>query len=357
MKYRTAKLAAAEDLGAAGTKIYNLDLTDIISRISIIGRYTNNATAVIADHVTANITKVEVVDGSDVLYSASGPQLQGMAFYDTYKSPYTSVNWQDSAVQATQVDLNFGHELYDPNNCLDPTQFNNPQLKLTWDENVADTSCADNTHEVWADLFDEMKPTPTGFCMVKELKEYAQVAAANEYTDLPVDFPYKQIYIQAKAKDKDVTDKIDEIELDINTKDKVPVNTTAQTLERMTQDDYGMCFEKCYISGEAATVTRYLMPTDSGVGAASSGTADQAAAIYHGSGITWYTDIENSTPGSGITHGNFPHGICPILKDNPLDKLDLLQLETGDHLKLRLKAGAASGTGNVQILARQVRSY
>ena len=66
---------------------------------------------------------------------------------------------------------------------------------------------------------------------------------------------------------------------------------------------------------------------------------------------------EDDAAFKGMALGNFPHGCCPILQDNGPNKLDYITVKPNDHLKLRLKAGAASGTGNVQLTARQIRSY
>ena len=357
MRYRTVELMARQDNGAAGTKIVDIDTNQIISRLKVIGRWTNHTTAVIADHPAANITKIELCDGSDVLYSASGFELQGMEFFDTGKPAYTAVNFLDSNVQATTMCLNFGHELYDPRLAFDPKRFNNPELKITWDEDVADTSATANTIEVWADTFEDNPPHPTGFCMVKEIKEYAQVAGANEYTDLPTDYPYKQLYVNALAKDYDFTDKIDEIELDVNTKERVPVNATGQYFERSTQQQYGLCQEKWYSGAETDTVQIYLMPTDSGTIYGSVRQLDDTFSGRHVVGNQYDICGEDDAAFKGMAMGNFPHGTCPLLQDNGPDKLDYITPKVNDHLKLRLKAGAASGTGNVQITARQIRSY
>jgi len=86
VRYRIAELLAPEDLGPSGTKTVDITTRDPISRIEINFSATNGADGM-SDHPAANITRVEVVDGSDLLFWTT---MTGLSLWATTSAGLTA---------------------------------------------------------------------------------------------------------------------------------------------------------------------------------------------------------------------------------------------------------------------------
>ncbi|GAI10935.1 unnamed protein product, partial [marine sediment metagenome] len=82
MNYRTATLLAREDLGASGVKVQDIRIRDPISSL-LFKIEVSVKTAARLLHALEAISKIEIVDGSDVLLSISASQMNALFFYDT----------------------------------------------------------------------------------------------------------------------------------------------------------------------------------------------------------------------------------------------------------------------------------
>ena len=90
MNYKWSEILSAETYAAAGTKVIDIDLSDPISRLSILMKATNNG-GVPTDHPAKIIKKVELVDGSDVLMSLSGMDIQALNHYANAIQAYANL--------------------------------------------------------------------------------------------------------------------------------------------------------------------------------------------------------------------------------------------------------------------------
>jgi len=93
MNYRQTSLLSQESGTTASTKTIDIKVKDIISRISIKFNYANSAHTPIA-HPAAIVSKVELVDGSDVFASVSGRQLEALMFYETSKGRLSEIDYR-----------------------------------------------------------------------------------------------------------------------------------------------------------------------------------------------------------------------------------------------------------------------
>ena len=216
MNYRNALLLAPEDLGPSGTKVIDLDLSQPVSRLTIRFRTTKvlyNMTAA----GPANISKIELVDGSDVYHSLSGYENQALAYYSR---PGVSMEHGQHIQTQSEVDIytiDFGRYLWDRELAFLPAKYRNPQLRITFDEDVADTSVTANECEVWAHIFDELGVTPIGFLSAREWHAYT-CGAENSYETvvLPEDKVIRQMLVRAFRDGFEPLTTIDEARLDEN---------------------------------------------------------------------------------------------------------------------------------------------
>ena len=180
MKYRLAQLFAQKSYTADATETIDIDVADPISQLIIELGVVNVGSVAPTAHAIACLTKVELVDGSDVLFSLSGYEAEAA---DIYHNGMLRANYNpylDGMECQRFVGINFGRKLWDPMLAFDPKQFRNPQLKLTLDINAGGNAPVTNKLRVWANLFDEKVISPQGFLMHKLIKSYSMGSASAE---------------------------------------------------------------------------------------------------------------------------------------------------------------------------------
>ncbi|GAI28766.1 unnamed protein product, partial [marine sediment metagenome] len=130
-----------------------------------------------------------------------------------------------------EVDLytiDFGRYLWDEQLAFDPLRHDNPELKITFDQDVADTSCIVNEVEIWTDIFDEKVVNPLGFLLATEHYAYTvPIGGGFEEISLPADRPIRQILVRAHQDGKVPYGVIDQVRLDEGTIDRIPFDYTS----------------------------------------------------------------------------------------------------------------------------------
>lgn len=149
------------------------------------------------------IEEVAVIDGSEVIQSMNGAEAIALYMYDHGKSP---MHWHQELTGMNNywsIPLTFGRWLTDPEWIFDPTRFRNPQIRIQWNLSAIHAANAAKSWEdqdlsvsIWAKVMEE-GATPRGYLMSKELKEFASLAAGDEITYLPTDFPIRKVMIRA----------------------------------------------------------------------------------------------------------------------------------------------------------------
>jgi len=200
MNYRIYELyGLSAALAADQTIPIDLDMVDPISQLIIDARVLNGAEGDSTQHPIAFITKVEIVDGSDVLFSLDGYEMDALDIYDSDMHPRGGwFNYLPGIPTDHQVAISFGRYLWDEMLALDPTRFKNPRLNITIDVDAGGMTPASVQFSVLAALFDEKKITPSGFLMTKEHKRWTKDVAGHEYTDMPQDWPYRKMFLQSR---------------------------------------------------------------------------------------------------------------------------------------------------------------
>lgn len=358
MRYRTSLLLSPTDVDASGTKVIDLNFPDILSRLTILFSTTNPATQAPIEHPAANVPKVEIVDGSNVIFSLTGMQAHALEFYDTGKLYPGGGSFVPTWNLVHNVVINFGRWLHDTVLGFDPKKFTNPQLKITYDEDAAVTSTVANTLCVIADLFDELTPTPTGFLMNKELYSYSPLAGATEEIDMPNDYPYRQILIQARVNNLWFGGIIGNVKLTEDNDKRIPIDLTGSQLESIMHALYGPCTE--HIVADLDTTTGVTL-----FHAATQGIMLRGDFYNTGSLIDnvpfGYSSLLKTTTMAGSTPmdiaGTMPHGIISLPLGDIKDLADVYDVK-GKSLKLKIQAGTGKTfTETFHILTQQVRNY
>lgn len=362
MNYRLSTLLALTSYAADKTEIIDIDVIDPISQIIIeLTANITNDTAITA-HVMKCITKIELVDGSDVLFSLTGKEAEAADWYcnHNFNSPWNIYMGWGSTTR--YVRLNFGRFLLDPLLAFDPSKFRNPQLKITLDINAGGAVPTSNTLRVWAVLFDEKIVSPVGFLMHKEIKDYTIGTSAHEYTDMPKDYPYRKLFIRQQEEGTEGNINIANVKLSENQDKRIIFDHDPETILRTIAMISPPIWE--YIHARIATAATYIYCTPtarvyaiatelgdtSGSGAIATGMGDGGKIAAICATAQKYAQL--------FVNGFLPHGVWEIpfgLQDMIEDWYDVSRVGS---LKLDITGGSgAAGTETAQIFLQQLRKY
>jgi len=363
MKYRMANLMATKEYTTDDVKTIDIDLTDPISEIEIMARPLNDTdNSAPGVHPAAVLEKIEIVDGSDVLYNLNGYQAQAVDFYNrnSLRQPwlmYLNNNYMD-----LQVGINFGRELWDDKLAFDPTQFSNPQLKITIDVDGGGAKFDAVKLAVNAAIFDEKTITPEGFLLYKHLKSYTMGSATHEYITMPTDYPYRKMFVQALTPGSEPGTEVDTIKISENHDKKIPFNAvTFEEITRLMSYTHPPIVEGIIQWCGTTATYGYCTPTTRVMGAVNSwkAAADlDPMSFYDGDGgryaLITTTSVKNVNV---VLQGNIPHGVYEIPFGNPQITEDWYDVASIKNLEVDILSKTGGSTDVCEIFLEQLRPY
>jgi len=362
MNYRLATISAREEVSTDFTKVIDLNLADPVSQIHIGYESTGVGSGDADDHAAKCLTKIELIDGSDVLYSLSGMQCQAADFYHRGIEPANRNYYLAGTSGFWSFTMNFGRWLWDPLFAFDPKKFTNPQLKITIDRNAGGVQSIQGYLTVLAHIFDEKAVTPEGFLMHKEIKDYGMGNATHEYTDLPTDYPFRKLFVAARVLDDDPIALIDTIKLSEDNDRRIPINDTFLNILKSIVGRTRPYRETLFAANGGTTNYFYCTPTSRPTLQISMWEVEAKninLTLYGGYGGKGVVRSEAVGGNYQVTvEGWCPHGAIEIpfgLQNDPADWYDVTKL---GNLKLDILATSArDATDTVQIFLQQLRKY
>lgn len=358
MRYRLASILAAESIATAATKTIDLTLKSKISRILILLRLTGVA-SVPTGHPALALPSIQIVDGSEVLWSLSGKEALALQYWTTGRTPMVS-NVYLNAVQAVALfEINFGRYLYDPLLALDPAKHREPQIKIT--HNLALGGCAPvaGTIQVDADVFDEAAITPQGFLMAKEHRSYTVVASEVQQTNLPVDYLMRSIMVMSHAAAYQPWQQYNIIKLDEDNDARVVMNEKTSALIRYFGNQLDPVRENCEGAATTATLEAFIMSTMDVIPVAlAMDLADAYIQATYNYGGSLSIQASASTNFKALIEGRCPFGSLRIPFGDPQVPADWYDVSKIGTLRLTLTAGSSIlASSTAQIITEQLRKY
>lgn len=363
MNYRMSTILAEESATTAATKTIDLDVVNPISRIHVVYKPTNaGVVSAMTGHPALCLTKVEIVDGSDVIFSADGMGLRAAAYYGAGK-PFADVPSYNSGDECMfEAPIYFGRRLYDPNLALDPKRFKNLQLKITHDRSLGGSQPESAKLAVFADLFDDKSVTPQGFLMTKEQYSYLPSASAWQYIDLPTDHPYRLIMEGGISYGKMPQWRIAKVKLSEDYDRKLPLPETDMLyLLQGIVDMHPRIIE--HVQALTFTSGVHIHMTAGYEGAAvGSGVGNTQAGIGFGIGGGGGIPAYTAAPG-GVAYWIYVSGWCPhnyvLLPTGDINDIaDFFDPTNDKNLRLSLKADSSPGTSDaIKVVTQQFRKY
>ncbi len=359
MNYRIAKILARKSFTTDAVEPIEINIQDPISQMVIIYEQVTVGTMTLLGHPATCVPKIELIDGSDKLYSLSGVETQAVDFYHNKKEPANELRILHAVTGYQVFQLNFGRYLYDDLLAWDPKKFVNPQLKITIDIDASNAVNAQAYLTVLAHAFDEKEISPAGFLMHKEIKSWNLADGAHEYTALPTDFPYRKLFLRAQRYDYSPTIQVDNIKITEENDKRIPVDNTPSEIMRAIISQTPPYRETYVTGGAAALLNNYITACHrahfgSSIWRQDANGGDIMCGFGDGGRLKIYCENTNrNMQFSG--EGFLPHGVFEIpfgMQDEPDDWYDVNKVKS-------LKADITGGenTGSAQIMLQQFRKY
>lgn len=356
MDNRITTILASESTTTAATKTIQLKENVPVSRINIRFKGTNNGSTPTA-HPAKMVTKIELKDGSDVLYSCSGLQAQAVNFQETGELPFNICEYEDNVQACACFNLSFGRYLWDPELALDPARFKNLTLEITHNKALGGSSPDAGTMAIHGYVFADPPPTPLGFLMTKQHYSYTLTASAHEYIDLPVDHQYRILMPQSYESTYAFNTQFAGFTWYADNKRKVFIDDVSGSEIAKILPHVDMV-EECFAGlGTGSAVSYYIAGTYegycSGVGRSHSQTT---LIVGQQSGTRVQVTNDASESFQCIYHGYMPFGSINLcLHDlNVMDEFHDPTQYGSETLDIEAGSGAS---GTIAVVLQQLRKY
>jgi len=353
----------------ASTKTIDLDLVDPVTALYFEFEAVNGTTVNEDNFISDVVTKIEIVDGSEVLASLNQFELEALHFYKLGKQPTLYPSEWASGTQRHGAFLLFGRRLYDPEYAIDFSRFRNPQLKITW--NLAAVTAVSATEAfatgtmkltAIAKIMEGMS-APGKYLMDKELLSFtsSSTSGAEERKELPTDLVYRMLMTRHYVEPCEIDYITSDLKLTADSDKFIAFNRKVKQLDAEALARFGECV--------------ILHPTKRATGAVIRGlTTKETHYRFWPSTSTQFTDfvhtlefsgavtLETQTPAGGSAgtrrlwseeRGHALHGTLPLPFGDMNDPSTWLDPATFKKLELVFTSGGTAGT--CQIVAEQVR--
>ena len=246
MRTRDAVIEYQKTLDDAGTLTKDLDLVDPVSALALEFEGTNGTTSNEDNFISDVITKIEIVDGSEVLYSLNQMQLEALHFYKTGKSPTLFPSEWASGAQRHACLLLFGRTLWDQEFAMDFTRFRNPQLKITTNIAAIRAAAAAGAFvsgtlkgTIVAKVMEDVAK-PSKYLMAKQIANWTSGTSGEKRIELPVDYPYRMLLARLWVEGSDINEVVTDIKLTCDMDKFIPFNRKVQQLDAEALAMFGM---------------------------------------------------------------------------------------------------------------------
>ena len=369
MRTRKVYLLKDESFAAAQTKVIDVNIVDPISSIDIIVEMTNGAAMTEASVVKPHdeFVKIELVDGSDVLASGSMEEFQALNFAEMFDMPYMELTLGNGAVQKEVCTIFFGLGRNDPSHYLVPSKYNNLQLRIqNTFTTAAATSWAATGHvlSIVANVIEEGAGADEGFLMAKEIYAYTAVDGAVETIDMPRDYPYRMIVLQALKTAYSPISSLEKIKISIDADKYVPVDIDSDHLIFDNAQLFGRAIQSLkkritgagVIYGDLYHLVEAELNQDTSASVVGlvtvAGEAVTMEVLIGAAGVNTVSAVEGVV--TALLSGLAPHSCLYVPFESLWNPADWLRASQYGDIKLKLTGESALGA--IKVFLQQLRS-
>lgn len=246
MRTRDYVIEYNKALDDSGTLIKDLDLVDPVSALLLEFYATNGTTSNPDNFISDVITKIEIVDGSEVLYAVSLTQLECFHFYKLKQTPVLFPSDWPGGQQRHGCLLLFGRHLWDTEFGMDFTKFKNPQLKITSNLGAIRAAADDGAFvseslraNIVAKIMEDVTP-PTKYLRAKELVTWAGGSGGDIRKELPLLDPYRLMIVRLWVEGSSIDELITYLKLTCDGDKFIITNQHIKKLDEAALMEYGL---------------------------------------------------------------------------------------------------------------------
>ena len=269
MRTRDDVIEYQKTLDDVGTYTKDLKIRDIVSALEFEFRGTNGASGNLDNFISDVITKIEIVDGSEVLYSCNLMELEALHFYKRKSAPVLFPSeWVSTGIQRHSCLLMFGRDLWDPDFAMDFHNFTNPQLKVT--SNIAAIRAAGTSGYTTstlkmscvAKIMEDLPSPPSKYLMAKQQKAWTSGTAGDNPITLPRDLPYRLAILRAYVAGSDIAEAITNLKVNCDRGKFIPFDRYVKDLDAEALARFGEIRIKHDIYRAHGATIRLLVNTE-----------------------------------------------------------------------------------------------
>jgi len=243
MRNREVYLFEDETMGVAATRIVNLDFSNPIVALDfhVRGKRTDKFTQpniLISQHVS----KIEIVDGSDVLFSMDMMEAMALQRYANDEVPKMLIDGAANAMNDAHVKIRFGRDDSDQEWMLDPRKFVNPQVKITYNmaTGARNYVAGQQTMTLKATVCENPSGDPMSFLMSKHIYQWSKAAAGDETIDMPRDYLYRLLMLRVYGGSYSAHSEFSRWKLSCDIDRFVPFEISGDDLSKKEIERYGI---------------------------------------------------------------------------------------------------------------------
>lgn len=352
MQYRYAYLENRLNLGDSGENTTDINVTDPFDELLVELRCANNGDN-LNNRLFDVIDELQVIDGSEVLYSLDGYEQFGAQAYKLGKIPWQYLEESSGQTQIISAPILFGRFRGDSEYAFDPAKFTNPQFRIKW--NLA------NIHAVGSEGFTSgglymtliakvhhEGPTPRALLMTKQFYTWTGGADATEYIPQDRDRKIQAIMLRLQLADTEMQDILSNLKLSCDGGKHVPLDLRGEDVLNMlvgTQPrfEYHQSF-KCGQSDTKEQLLHYFPMMSWNMGQTDA--VANWVQYKHGNG-TLKVRIAGAAMGGrygvqGVVTGFCPYRCVWIPFGDPTDPAEWFDAPIWGSVRLEVKTGLAS---------------
>ncbi|GAI94084.1 unnamed protein product, partial [marine sediment metagenome] len=240
MRTREVYIEDAKSLPlASGVEVIDLSLAEAISGLQVgLLAFTGPTTPIDDEPIQEKLSRIDVIDGSDVLYSLTGNQACANASFDSGEYPQCMYSEWPNQPCSVLIPIMFGRWFGDEEYFLDPAKFRNLQVRITWNIGANYLSSSGRLT-----IIARVMPGITGgkgFFMTKEVYSFNSVGGtAVHHIPLPTDHPYRRLMVRGMQDEKGVGEALTKFKLSADKDKDVIFELSSEELAAICHDTYG----------------------------------------------------------------------------------------------------------------------
>jgi hypothetical protein len=252
VRYHYAERKDAPSTAQTGTRTYNLPKSGFIPEILLQAYSTPTASSAQALQIFDAITKIQIRDGAKIIKDFDMEHAASLAMYHGSREFHCTHQHQNGTEGYEGVRIFLGQKVNGRMYAPDMSRFSNPQLVISWDHSTTTskhgvTQTADTAPVTKFTLLCKVAEGggkyTHGYVKTYSLKTWTQAASTETHVEIPTEGKLLGLLVEGGYDAKNFTDEVNELKLDFNTGDWVPLNLYAEEVIKFQQLVYPESFE------------------------------------------------------------------------------------------------------------------